>query len=190
MSPAIEGGGGALSRLLIVALLIAVLAWAAWRWAHRDARPTAVGAGAVSDSTAGVKAARLYFAAANGDSLVLEPREIVEPASFHDRVAALVTELDRGPRSRGVAALPAGTSVLHVYLNDRGLLVLDLSGAFRRGFRGGSSAEYLAISSLVRTLGANLPEVKRVLIVVAGRPISTLGGHLPLDQPLEVSDWP
>jgi hypothetical protein len=145
--------------------------------------------GADSAST-GVRAVRLYFGAANGDSLVGEPREMLEAPSLHDRVVGLVAELDRGPRRRGVAVLPAGTSVLHVYLDDRGLMTLDLSGAFRRGFRGGSTAEYLAVASLVRSLGANLPEVKRVLIVCAGWPIATLGGHLPLDQPLDVSDWP
>ena len=95
-----------------------------------------------------------------------------------------------GSAHAGVAALPAGTAVLHVYMDDRGLLTLDVSGAFRRGFHGGSTAEYLAIASLVRTLGANLPEVRRVLIVCAGRPLPTLGGHLPLDRPLDVSDWP
>ena len=52
------------------------------------------------------------------------------------------------------------------------------------------AAEYLAVASLVRTLGANLPEVKRILIVCGGRPMATLGGHLPLDQPLDVNDWP
>ena len=90
----------------------------------------------------------------------------------------------------GLAALPAGTAALHVFLDDRGLLTLDLSRAFQHGFRGGSGAEYLAVASLVRTLGANLPEVKRVLIVCGGRPIATLGGHIPLDQPLDVNDWP
>ena len=69
-------------------------------------------------------------------------------------------------------------------------MTLDLSRAFRQRFRGGSSAEYLAIASLMRTIGANVPEAKRVLIICAGRPIATLGGHLPLDRALEISDWP
>jgi hypothetical protein len=89
-----------------------------------------------------------------------------------------------------VAALPAGTGVLHCYIDDGGLLTLDLTGAFRQGFRGGTTAEYLAIGSLVRTLGANVSDVKRVQILCVGRPMPTLGGHLPLDQPLDVHDWP
>jgi hypothetical protein len=171
-------------------LLIAVLAWAAWQVSVQQAKHVTVAPAAPDSVEAGVRAVRLYFASSDGDSLVAEPRELVESASFRDRVAMIVAELDRGPRGRGVAALPAGTSVLHAYLDERGLLTLDLSGAFRQGFRGGSSAEYLAIASLMRTLGANLPEVHRVLIVCSGRPLATLGGHLPLDRPLDISDWP
>jgi hypothetical protein len=35
-----------------------------------------------------------------------------------------------------------------------------------------------------------VPEVKRVLIVCGGGPLPTLGGHLPLDRPIEVSEMP
>lgn len=177
-------------RLLVGLLVIAVLAWLGWQaWRVRNA-PVRPAAPAADSSAAGVRAMRLFFGSASGDSLVSEARELVEPASLHERVTALVAELDRGPRGRGVAVLPAGTSVLHAYLDDRGLMTLDLSGAFQRRFRGGSTAEYLALASLMRTLGSNLPDVKRVRIVCVGRPLATLGGHLPLDRPLEVSDWP
>jgi len=177
-------------RWTISLVLIAVLAWLAWQVSVRRSNRVVALPAAPDSVGAGVRAVRLYFASSDGDSLIAEPRELVESASLHDRVTMLIAELDRGPRGRGVAALPAGTSVLHAYLDERGLLTLDLSGAFRQGFRGGSSAEYLAIASLMRTLGANLPEVHRVLIVCAGRPLATLGGHLPLDRPLDVSDWP
>jgi hypothetical protein len=173
---------------VLTGLAVLALAWFAIHWVRtRDLRAPAVAA----DSTAaGVRSARLYFAAPTGDSLVAEPREVVEATTLRERVAGLVAELDRGPRGDGVAALPAGTAALHVFLDERGLLTLDLSRAFQQGFRGGSGAEYLAVASLVRTLGANIPEVQRVQIVCGGRPITTLGGHLPLDQPLDVNDWP
>jgi hypothetical protein len=175
-------------RIALAGFAVVALAWFTWQWTHRRAPASAP---APADSlAAGVRSATLYFAAASGDSLVAEPREVLEAAVLRDRVAGLVAELDRGPRGAGVAALPAGTAALHVFLDDRGLLTLDLTRAFQQGFRGGSGAEYLAVASLVRTLGANLPEVKRVLIVCGGRPIATLGGHLPLDQPLDVNDWP
>jgi len=177
-------------RLLIGALVIAVLAWAAWRWMHPPSGPAATGDSKPDSVSTGFKAVRLYFAAPSGDSLIGESRELAEAQSLHERVAALVGELDRGSSGSGLAALPAGTSVLRVYLDDRGLMTLDLSRAFQQGFHGGSSAEYLATASLVRTIGANLPEVKRVLLVCGGAPIASLGGHLPLDRPIEVSELP
>jgi hypothetical protein len=177
-------------RALIGALLIAVLAWATWRWIAAPRGTDSSGEARPDSTSAGLKAARLFFASPAGDTLVSEAREMMEVQGLHERVAALVGELDRGPTAGGAAALPAGTSVLHVYLDDRGLMTLDLSRAFQRGFRGGSSAEYLAVASLVRTIGANLPEVKRVLLTCGGAPLTTLGGHLALDRAIDVSELP
>src|SRR5207244_12313294 len=107
------------------------------RSGRHAAPPSGEGAGADS-ADAAPTTVRVYFASPGGDSLVSEAREMVEVQSLHERVAALVSELDRGPTGRGVAALPAGTSVLHVYLDDRGLMARDLSRYFQQGFRGGS----------------------------------------------------
>jgi hypothetical protein len=177
-------------RLLIGLALLAVLACAVWYFAIAPRRAEAPAPAPPDTLSTGYKSARLYFASASADTLVGESREMAEPQSLHQQVSALVSELDRGPTGPGVAALPPGTSVLHVYLDDRGLMTLDLSRAFQQGFRGGSSAEYLAVASLVRTLAVNVPEVKRVLIVCGGVPLASLGGHLPLDRPIEVSEIP
>lgn len=176
-------------RVLLWTVVVAALAWAGWRFAV-TARHPAARVAPPDTSDAGYRAARLFFVAPAGDRLVSESRELPESATLHSRVAALVGELDRGPTGAGVAVLPPGTSLLHVYLDDEGLMTIDLSRAFQQGFRGGSQAEYLAVSSLVRTLAANVPDVKRVLIVCGGDPIATLGGHVPLDRPLDVSEMP
>uniref|UniRef100_A0A832MN81 GerMN domain-containing protein n=1 Tax=Eiseniibacteriota bacterium TaxID=2212470 RepID=A0A832MN81_UNCEI len=177
-------------RVLVVALLAAALAFAAWRWFERARTPVAPGAAPADTASAGVKAVRLHFGSADGDTLVVETRELPDAPDVHRRVAALVAELDRGPLERGVAVLPPGTAAVHVYLDDAGLLTLDLSGAFVRGFRGGSRAEWLAVASLVRTLGDNVPEAKRILLVSSGVALPTLGGHVPLDRPLDPAEWP
>jgi hypothetical protein len=170
-------------RLAIVLVALSALAFFGMRaWRSRAAHPAA----AASDTVqAGVRSVTLWFAAADGDSLVREDRELVEQDGLHARVTQLVAALEQGPRKGGVSVLPAGTSVLHVYLDDRGLMTLDLSRAFQQGFRGGSGAEALALGSLLRTIGSNVPEARRVLLVCGGAPILSLGGHLPLDRPID-----
>ena len=176
-------------RLIVVALALGALAWAGWTFGLAPRR-AAVAEVPADSSAAGYRAVRLFFASPAGDHLVSESRELPESATLHERVAGLVSELDRGPAGSGVAALPPGTSLLRVFLDEDGLMTVDLSRAFQQGFRGGTGAEYLAIASLMRTLAANVPGVKHVLIVCGGEPIATLGGHLPLDRPLDVTEMP
>lgn len=180
----------ALRRVFLGLVVVGALAWLGWTIAVAP-RPRATPPPAPADtSSAGYRAVRLFFAAPSADRLISESRELPESATLHERVAALVGELDRGPTGPGVAALPPGTSLLHVYLDDEGLMTVDLSRAFQQGFRGGAQAEYLAVSSLTRTLAANVSGVKRVLIVCGGESLPTLGGHMPLDRPLDVSEMP
>jgi spore germination protein GerM len=176
-------------RVWIGAALLAVLAWAVWR-AQAPSQPGRTGETRPDTLTTGLHAARLFFASPAGDSLMSESRDLLDHGTLHERVAALVAELERGPHGAALTVLPAGTAVLNVYLDDRGLMTLDLSREFVTGFHGGSNAEYFAVASLIRTVGANVPEVKRVLLVCGGEPLPTLGGHLPLDQPFDVQDWP
>ena len=174
---------------LVGLLLIAVLAWLGVHGRSHEAPPT--GPAAADTTGAGFRAVMLYFADDSGDSLVSESREMIEQTDLHERVATLVDELARGPGGgHALAVVPAGTRALRVFLDDRGLLTLDLSGEFRSAFRGGSSAEALAVASLTRTLAANLPEMKRLMLVCEGAPIGSLGGHVPLDRPLDAADWP
>lgn len=176
-------------RALLVALFLAVIAWIAFQWT-RGPDSELVGEAGPDTTSTGFRAARVFFAAPDGGGLVAETRELLETQNFHDRVAALVEELDRGPEGPGLRTLPAGSTVLHAYLDDRGQLTLDLAAPFRDGFRGGSAAEYLAIASLVRTLSANLPEVRQVMLVCGGAPLTSLAGHLPLDRPIDVASLP
>ena len=176
-------------RTIVGGLVFAVLAWAAWRFSVVGPSPAPAPARPDSVST-GLRAARLFFASSDGDSLVSESRDLKESGVLHERVASLIAELARGPRGSAAVSLPGGTKLLHVYLDDQGLMTLDLSPEFTRGFRGGSTAEYMVVASLVRTLGANVPETRRVLIECAGQPLASISGHVPCDQPFDVQEWP
>src|SRR5262245_13202706 len=175
--------------LIALGLVLIALAVFVGRWLDRREVSGPLPAAPDSAETS-VRTAALWFASPEGDSLVLEPRDVPEQAELHARVATLVAALERGPRGEGARTLPEGTTLLHAYLDEAGLLTLDLSLAFRQGFQGGARTEELVVGSLVRTVSANVPEAKRIRIVCGGAPFSSLAGHFPLDRPLDPDDWP
>jgi spore germination protein GerM len=178
-------------RLVFVAVGLVVIALAlfAQQWFDRSQQSQPLPVAPDSAETS-VRSVALWFASPEGDSLVLEPRDLAEQTELHARVAALVAALEGGPRGDLARTLPEGTSLLHAYLDETGLLTLDLSLAFRQGFRGGARVEELVVGSLVRTVSANVPEAKRIRIVCGGAAFSSLGGHFPLDRPIDPDDWP
>ena len=52
------------------------------------------------------------------------------------------------------------------------------------GHPGGSLNELLTVYALVNAVTANLPAVKRVQILVDGKEVDTLAGHVDLRRPL------
>ena len=182
--------------LIVVGLLAVVLACAFVLTVNlpgsREARGRrSTGALTVRDTThEEALTVRLFFASPGGDSLAEEARDLVSRPGLHERVESLILELARGSRSGGVALLAPGTALRHVYLDHRGLMTLDLTPAFHDRFQGGSTAEYLTVSSLARTLFANVPEAQRVRLVCGGEPLATLGGHIACDLPFDRSDFP
>lgn len=176
------------ARIVLGVLLTAALALALWRLG--PGRERAVEPAAMGDSTAvGVRAATLFFGDEHGERWVMESRDLVEEEGLHERVASLIAALAEGPRGAGAACVPPATRLQQVYRLPPDELVLDVSREFVQGLSGGSRTEDLAVGSIVRTLAANLPDVRRVRIVCQG-PLVSAGGHVPLDRPLDPQEWP
>ena len=120
-------------RIIAVGLLlvIGVLVWRA-----RTLRAPEPELAPVDTTASGVRAATLWFPDAEAGGLVAETREMPLTGALHDRVAGILAALDQGPRENGTRALPEGTLLLHAYLDETGVLTLDLSRTFRQGFHG------------------------------------------------------
>jgi spore germination protein GerM len=78
--------------------------------------------------------------------------------------------------------LPSGTRLLGVTVTD-GLATVDFSQQLLSGFQGGSDNEGVVVYAIVNTL-TSLPTVERVQILVEGKTVSTIGGHLDTSGPL------
>ena len=126
----------------------------------------------------------LYFPSASGDALAVEDREIVDTKRPAERGAQIVAALLDGPKSDGaLAVVPDGTTLRRLWVENDGNAYADFSEEFANGASGGSADEILTVYAIVDSLTANVPEIRRVGILVAGRERETLG-HLDLRRPL------
>lgn len=128
---------------------------------------------------------RVYFPAVGGDGLVAETREIFDTAYPGDRAKQILSDLISGPVTPGALhAVPRGTRLRQVYVLANGEAWADFSEDLALGMTGGSAAEVLAVYAIVDSIALNVPEIRRVGILVGGRERETLDGHLDLRRPL------
>ena len=59
---------------------------------------------------------------------------------------------------------------------------VNFNSALTTEHPGGSSAEMMTVYSIVNTLSLNFPRIKRVQILIDGKPIETIAGHLFLRE--------
>jgi len=125
----------------------------------------------------------LFFEEAEGDSLAPEKRKIFLTASPADQAKQIVVELINGPHNADLLpTLPPETRLLGLYLDRAGTAFVDLSDDLVTLHPGGTEEEIATIFSLVDSLTYNLPEVKRVHLLINGEERETLKSHLDLKR--------
>jgi germination protein M len=123
----------------------------------------------------------LFFEKSDSEALGPERRKIFLTASPADQAKQIVVELINGPHSDALLpTFPQQTSLLGLYLDRSGAAYVDLSPEVVTFHPGGTSEELATIFSLVNSLTYNLPEIKRVHILVGGEEKETLKDHLDL----------
>jgi spore germination protein GerM len=127
----------------------------------------------------------VYFPSTTGDGLVGEAHEIFMTAAPGDRAKQILADLISGPMTKtALRALPPGTQLRQVYVLEQGTAYVDFSADLKRGIGGGSTEELFTVYSIINSVALNIPEIRRVGILVEGQPVDTLNGHLDLRRPL------
>ena len=73
---------------------------------------------------------------------------------------------------------------------SQGVAFVDLGGNITTGQTGGSLDEALAVYAIVDAVVFNLPQVTSVQLLVNGKQIDSLAGHVDLRRPLSKSlNW-
>ena len=117
----------------------------------------------------------LFFQEKNSEYLGTEKRKIFLTASPTDQAKQIIVEVINGPQDGGLLpTVPPQTHVRGLYLDRWGTAYLDLSGEVVTAHPGGTAEEIATLFSLVNSLTYNLPEIKRVHLLVDGEERETL----------------
>ncbi len=125
----------------------------------------------------------LFYLSGTGNMFSPEEREIPFAESLQEQAKQVVQQLLAGSRSGRGSAIPSGVELRGLFITQQGLAFLDLSQELIANHPGGTSAEELTVYSFANTLISNFPAVKKVKILVEGREIQSLAGHLDLTRP-------
>ena len=182
------------TRILQVLAGLAVgvaLSWAAMRGLERIIRRQPAAAPSPPEQTRPATAhitATLFYVAADGQSLVQVRREVPLAEGVIAQGREIIeSELEPAP-SPYLSAIPSGTMLRAFYVTPRGDAFVDLSATVSRGHPGGTWAEVLTVYAVVNAITTNLPAVQRVQILVDGKSVDTLAGHVDVRRPLQRND--
>jgi spore germination protein GerM len=137
----------------------------------------------VEPETTGSIRVTLFYLSSSGRMFSLEERDIPFSNSLQEQAKQVLRQLLAGSRRGRGSAIPSGVSLRGLFITQQGLAYIDLSQELITNHPGGTCAEELTVYSLANTLISNFPAVKKVQILVEGREIQSLAGHLDLTRP-------
>jgi spore germination protein GerM len=182
--------GGMRTAVAVVAVAVAttvgILFFAVPRWFRTPAAPATIAAPAEAVATPEARKikARLFYVAEDGWHLSAVEQDVVYAQDTVEQARAIVTAQLATPPEPLVSAIPANTALKALYLTPKGEAYVDLSQDVMQ-HPGGSNSEMLTVFTVVHALTVNLPAIKSVQILVDGKEVETLAGHLDLRRPLE-----
>ncbi|MCU0256117.1 MAG: GerMN domain-containing protein [Vicinamibacterales bacterium] len=132
--------------------------------------------------------ARLFYVSEDGLRLQPVERDVPFGASPVEQAEALVREQLQPAPAPLRSALPAGTALRAVFLTPGGDAYVDLSAEATSAHSGGSLHELFSVYAIVNLLTSNLPAIARVQILVDGKEVDSLAGHIDLRHPLPRND--
>jgi len=135
--------------------------------------------------------AKLFWAS-HADDAALTPVTVDLPLGSDPvlRAKQVLNTLLAGPVDAELRTLPPDAALLEFYLLPNGTGIADFSEALATSTPSGIASEQLAVESIARTLEANVPQIKRLKILIHGQEVDTLAGHLDLTGTFPLSPAP
>jgi spore germination protein GerM len=138
---------------------------------------------ATSPSAPHIKA-RLYYLSDDGLRLRPEEREVLLGTGTAEQARHIVEAQLEPVQAPMASAIPEGTKLKELFISDKGEAYVDLSSEVSTNHPGGSLDEILTVYTVVDALTDNLPAITSVQILIDGKEVDTLAGHVDLRRPL------
>ena len=176
---ALIAGGIALAGAALVWVLFVVLPK---RVSSDNPAPAAT---AAAPAAAGRKIkARLFYVADDGIHLTHVERDVAYGEGALEQAREIVAAQVAPVTAPLLSAIPAGTTLRALYLTEGGEAYVDFSREIAAAHSGGTAHELLTVYTVVNVLTENLPAVTAVQVLVDGKEMDTLAGHVDLRNPL------
>lgn len=85
-----------------------------------------------------------------------------------------------------VSVMPTGTKLRNLSVKDK-IAYVDFNDKLIKNNTGGSASEILLVAAIINTL-TEFKEIQKVQIMVDGKKIDTISGHLDIGEPLSRSE--
>jgi spore germination protein GerM len=133
--------------------------------------------------------ANLFFASEDGSRLVAVEQEIpLAEGAVGQARALLEAQLSAAAPAPLVTTIPEGTKLRGLFISDKNEAFVDLDVTVRDKHPGGSMNELFTVYTIVNAITVNLPDVQSVQLMIDGREVDTLAGHVDLRRPLRKND--
>ena len=171
----------AVGVLLLTAIVAGTILWLRAPRFTSQATPRAAAAPApTAPAPPGRKIkARLFYVADDGMKLAGIERDIAYGEGATEQAREIVAAQIAPAVGPLVSAVPRGTALRAVFLTQAGEAYEVMAA-----HPGGTLNELLTVYTIVNALTVNLPAVTSVQLLVDGKEIDTLSGHVDLRQPL------
>lgn len=133
--------------------------------------------------------ATLFFGSEDGQGLVAVEQDIPLAEGVVAQGRALIeAQLAATPPAPLVATIPQGTRLRGLYVSERNEAFVDLDSTVRTKHPGGSMHELFTVYTIVNAVTTNIANVEQVQLLVDGREVDTLAGHVDLRRPLRKNE--
>lgn len=119
------------------------------------------------------------------DRLVMEERRVRRQPSTAAMAGSVIEEFLKGPSIEQDSLVPEGVRLLSTFVGKDGILYVDLSDEMRRNFQGDAYAELLLLKGLYESVISNIAGIEDIKVLIEGKEIESLGGHISILYPLK-----